>query len=79
VRMSILVATIILVLAGVIINYAASYFPFLSLLNYWIPGAQVSQMAQLSPTAALSVLWNPAMQTLGLLAVGYGLFKRQAI
>jgi ABC-type transport system involved in multi-copper enzyme maturation permease subunit len=79
VRMSILVATIILVLAGVIINYAASYLPFLSLLNYWIPGAQVSQMAQLSPTAALSVLWNPAMQTLGLLAVGYGLFKRQAI
>ena len=79
VRISILVAVIILLLAGFIINYAASYLPFLSLFNYWIPGMQVSQMAQLSPVAALSELWKPAMQTLGLLTVGYGLFKRQAI
>lgn len=79
VRISILVAIIIIVLAGLIINYAASYFPFLSLLSYWIPGTQIAQMAQISPSAALSSLWNPAMQTLGFLVLGYGLFKRQAI
>jgi ABC-type transport system involved in multi-copper enzyme maturation permease subunit len=79
VRMASLMAVIILLLGGLIVNFSASYLPFLSLLNYWIPGAQIAQMAQLNPTAALFTLWNPAMQTLGFLVLGYGLFKRQAI
>ena len=79
VRMASLVAVILLLLGGWVINITASYFPFLSLLNYWIPGVQIAQMAQLSPSAALLILWNPAMQTLGFLVLGYGLFKRQEI
>jgi ABC-type transport system involved in multi-copper enzyme maturation permease subunit len=79
VRMASLMAVIILLMGGLMVNLAASYLPFLTLLNGWIPGAQVAEMAQLSPTASLLTLWNPAMQTLGFLVVGYGLFKRQAI
>jgi hypothetical protein len=79
VRMASLLAIIILLLGGLIVNVFASYLPFLSLLNYWIPGAQIAQMAQLNPTEAIFTLWNPAMQTLGFLVLGYGLFKRQAI
>ncbi|MFQ3171096.1 MAG: ABC-type transport system involved in multi-copper enzyme maturation permease subunit [Oleispira sp.] len=79
VRMASFMAVIILLMGGLMVNLAASYLPFLTLLNDWIPGAQVAEMAQLSPTAALLTLWNPAMQTLGFLVVGYGLFKRQAI
>lgn len=79
VRMASLMAVIVLLLGSLIVNYSASYLPFLALLNYWIPGAQVAQMAQLSPSAAAFTLWNPAMQTVGFLVLGYGLFKRQAI
>lgn len=79
VRMASLLAVIILLLGGLMVNYAASYLPFLAVLNYWIPGAQVAQMAQVNPSAALFTLWSPAMQTLGFLTLGYGLFKRQAI
>jgi ABC-type transport system involved in multi-copper enzyme maturation permease subunit len=79
VRMASLLAIIILLLGGLIVNVFASYLPFLSLLNYWIPGAQIAQMAQLNPTEAIFPLWNPAMQTLGFLVLGYGLFKRQTI
>jgi Cu-processing system permease protein len=79
VRMASLMAIMILLLGGLIVNVAASYFPFLSLLNYWIPGAQVSEISRLNPTMALFTVWHPAMQTLGFLLLGYGLFRRQAI
>lgn len=79
VRMASLMAVIVLLLGSLLINYAASYLPVLSVMNYWIPGAQVAQMAQSTPAIALLSLWNPAMQTLGFLIVGYGLFKRQSI
>ena len=79
VRMASLMAIIILLLGGLMVNVAASYFPFLSLLNYWIPGAQVAEISRLNPTTALFTLWHPAMQTLGFLLLGYGLFRRQAI
>lgn len=79
VRMASLVSVIVLVMGGFLINYAASYLPFLSVLNYWVPGAQVQQMVMLSPSAALLTSWVPAMQTLSFLLLGYGVFKRQAI
>jgi ABC-type transport system involved in multi-copper enzyme maturation permease subunit len=79
VRMASLMAIIILLLGGLIVNFSASYFPFLSLLNYWIPGAQVAEISRLNPTTALFTVWHPAMQTLGFLLLGYGLFRRQAI
>jgi ABC-type transport system involved in multi-copper enzyme maturation permease subunit len=79
VRMASLMAIMILLLGGLIVNVAASYFPFLSLLNYWIPGAQVAEISQLNPTTALFTVWHPAMQSLGFLLLGYGLFRRQAI
>ncbi len=79
VRMASLMAVIILLLGGLIVNYAASYLPFLSTLNYWIPGTQVVQMAQSTPSIALLSSWSPIMQTVGFLVLGYGLFKRQSI
>jgi ABC-type transport system involved in multi-copper enzyme maturation permease subunit len=79
VRMANLVAVIILVISGVIINMLALYFPFLSMLNYFVPGIQVERMAQLSPSIALLSLWIPILQSVSFLALGYGLFKRQAI
>jgi len=79
VRMASLMAVIILLLGGLIVNYAASYLPFLSMLNYWIPGTQVAQMAQSTPSLALLTSWSPIMQTVGFLVLGYGLFKRQSI
>lgn len=79
VRMASLMAVIILLLGGFIVNYAASYLPFLLILNYWIPGTQVAQMAQSTPSLALLTSWSPIMQTVGFLVLGYGLFKRQSI
>lgn len=79
VRMASLMAVIILLLGGLIVNYAASYLPFLLILNYWIPGTQVAQMAQSTPSLALLTSWSPIMQTVGFLVLGYGLFKRQSI
>mgnify|MGYP000243955926 CR=1 FL=1 len=79
VRMASLVAIIALSLGGFLVNYLASYLPVLSVFNYWIPGSQVAQMAQSTPSIALLSLWSPMMQTVGFLLLGYGLFKRQAI
>jgi ABC-type transport system involved in multi-copper enzyme maturation permease subunit len=79
VRMASLMAVIILLLGGLVVNYAAHYLPFLSVLNYWIPGTQVAQMIQASPSIALLTSWSPIMQTVGFLVLGYGLFKRQSI
>jgi ABC-type transport system involved in multi-copper enzyme maturation permease subunit len=79
VRMASLMAVITLALGGFLINYLASYLSFIGLLNYWIPGIQLSNMAQSVPSIALLLLWNPVMQTVGFLALGYGLFRRQAI
>jgi hypothetical protein len=36
-------------------------------------------MAQVSPNIALLSLWIPIVQSMIFLALGYGLFKRQAI
>lgn len=79
VRMASLVALIVLMTSGLMINLLALYIPFLSILNYWIPGMQVEQMAQLTPSMALLSLWVPILQSISFLALGYGLFKRQAI
>jgi ABC-type transport system involved in multi-copper enzyme maturation permease subunit len=79
VRMASLMSVIILVIAGVIINMLALYIPFLSVLHYLIPGMQVESMAQVSPNIALLSLWIPIVQSMIFLALGYGLFKRQAI
>lgn len=79
VRMASLMAVIILLLGGLIVNYAATYLPFLTTLNYWIPGTQVAQMAKSTPSIALLTSWSPIMQTVGFLVLGYGLFKRQSI
>lgn len=79
VRMASLMAVSILLFGGLIVNYGASYLPFLSLLNYWIPGSQMMEMAKSTPDMALLTMWNPLMQTSGFLLLGYGLFKRQAI
>lgn len=79
VRMASLMAVIILVASGAIINMLAIYFPFLSALHYLIPGMQVEEMAQVSPNIALLSSWIPILQSLIFLVLGYGLFKRQAI
>jgi ABC-type transport system involved in multi-copper enzyme maturation permease subunit len=79
VRIAILVATIILVLASMIINLIAADFYFVSAFNYLVPGIQISQMAQLSVSGALSLLWIPIFQSVCFLVLGYGLFKRQSI
>lgn len=79
VRMASLMAVIILVASGAIINMLAIYFPFLSALHYLIPGMQVESMAQVSPNIALLSSWIPILQSLIFLVLGYGLFKRQAI
>jgi Cu-processing system permease protein len=79
VRLASLMAIMILLLGGLIVNFSASYLPFLSLLNDWIPGAQVAEISRLNPTTALFTVWQPAMQSLGFLLLGYGLFRRQAI
>jgi Cu-processing system permease protein len=79
VRMAILIAIIMLVLSSWIINSLAVNFDFLSVLNYFVPGVQVSTMAQQSPSIALLSLWIPAVQSIGFLALGYGLFRRQSI
>ncbi|OUS36330.1 hypothetical protein A9R00_11620 [Oleispira antarctica] len=79
VRMASLMAVIILVVSGVIINMLAVYFPFLSVFHYWIPGMQVESMAQVSPDIALLSSWIPILQSVSFLMLGYGLFKRQAI
>lgn len=79
VRMASLVAVIILLLGGLLVNFAAAYIPFIGVLNYWIPGIQIVPMLQSTPSTALLTSWNPMMQTVGFLVLGYGLFKRQAI
>jgi ABC-type transport system involved in multi-copper enzyme maturation permease subunit len=79
VRMASLMAVSLLLFGGLIVNYGASYLPFLALLNYWIPGSQMMEMAKSTPDIALLTLWNPLMQTSGFLLLGYGVFKRQAI
>ena len=79
VRMASLVAVIILVLSGVVINLIVLYLPFLSVLNYWVPGMQVAGMAKLSPTIALLSLWVPILQSVSFLALGYALFNRQTV
>ena len=79
VRMASLMAVIILLISGVIINMLASYFPLLSVFHYWIPGMQVESMAQVTPDIALLSLWIPILQSVSFLMLGYGLFKRQAI
>ena len=79
VRMASLMAVIILVISGVIINMLAVYFPLFSVFHYWIPGMQVENMAQVSPSIALLSSWIPVLQSVSFLMLGYGLFKRQAI
>ena len=79
VRMATLMALIILSFGGFLINYFAGYLPFLEVLNYWIPGIQIVQMAQTTPSIALLSLWSPLMQTIGFLFVGYAFFRKQEI
>lgn len=79
VRMASLFAFMILALGGLLINYFASYLPFLAVLEYWIPGGQIYSMAQSHPTIAWGALANPIMQTVGFLLVGYAIFRKQEI
>lgn len=79
VRMSTLIAFMILALGGLLINYFASYLPFLAMLEIWIPGGQIYSMAQSHPTIAWGALAHPLMQTFGFLLLGYAIFKRQEI
>lgn len=79
VRIAILLAIIILVLASMIINLIAAEFHIVSLLNYLVPGIQVAEMAQLSANSAVSLLLIPIFQSSCFLTLGYGLFKRQSI
>ncbi|HCM05112.1 MAG TPA: hypothetical protein DIC30_03780 [Oceanospirillales bacterium] len=79
VRIAILIAIIILVLARVMINSIASEFYVLSLFNYLVPGIQIKEMAQLSIDSTVSLLWIPVLQSICFLGLGYGLFKRQSI
>ena len=79
VRIAILVAIIIFVLASILINALAFDFSFISFLNYGVPGVQISQMAKLLPNNALLLSWIPILQSICFLVLGYGLFKRQAI
>lgn len=79
VRMSTLIAFMILALGGLLINYFASYLPFLAMLEFWIPGGQIYSMAQSHPTIAWGALAHPLMQTFGFLLLGYAIFKRQEI
>lgn len=79
VRMAMLIASIILVLSSIIINYFAQSFEAISVLNYLVPGMQVGNMAQQTPDIALLSLWIPILQSSVFLMLGYGLFKRQSI
>ncbi len=79
VRMATLMALVILSFGGFLINYLAGFLPLLGTLNYWIPGIQLVQMAQTTPSIALLSLWSPLMQTIGFLFVGYVFFRKQEI
>ncbi len=79
VRMASLTAILILAFAGLLIGYGAGYLPWLEILNYWIPGIQLVQMAQATPSIALLSLGLPFMQTIGFLFIGYVVFRKQAI
>lgn len=79
VRMATLIALVILSFGGFLINYLAGFLPLLGTLNYWIPGIQLVQMAQTTPSIALLSLWSPLMQTIGFLFVGYVFFRKQEI
>lgn len=79
VRMAMLVASIILVLSSMVINYFAVSFEPISVLNYLVPGIQVAYMAKQTPEIALLSLWIPILQSAVFLILGYGLFKRQSI
>lgn len=83
VRMASLIAFMILALGGFMINYFASYLPFLVVLEYWIPGGQIYSMAQSHPSVypaiACAALLNPILQTVVFLLIGYAIFKRQEL
>lgn len=79
VRMATLMAVVILSLASFMVSYLAGFLPLLDVLNYWIPGVQLAQMAQSTPSIAFFSLWSPLMQTMGFLLVGYVVFRKQEI
>lgn len=79
VRMATLMAVVILSLASFMVSYLAGFLPLLGVLNYWIPGVQLAQMAQSTPNVAFLSLWSPLMQTMGFLLVGYVVFRKQEI
>jgi len=65
-------------LAG-IISILANYLPVLTLLNYLVPGYQLTEWAQLSGYETLQLAYIPILQTLVLLCLGRWLMSRQAL
>lgn len=71
------VMVIIFFLSMKLINYLLSiYLPAFDWLQFLVPGYQLGAMMDQSPAAALTLLWIPILQGIGLLLVGFGLFKR---
>lgn len=50
--------------------------PIFDWLQLIVPGYQIGGMMNHSPTDALTLLWIPILQGVGLLCIGFGLFKR---
>lgn len=79
IKMAYLMVIVALALSLFIVYWLADYVFVLEWLVYFIPGVQVFEMMDKNPDVALLSLGVPLLQGIGLLLVGYGLFKRQAL
>lgn len=65
-------------LAG-IISVLSSYVPALDILNFLIPGYQMSELSQLSEWQTLQLAYIPIIQAIVLLTLGHWIMLRQSL
>jgi hypothetical protein len=78
---SVIMKSVVMAYIMVFVFYLSAKFiiysvPLLTWIKYAIPGYQLTEMMSQSPQFALMLLWLPILQGVGLLLLGFSLFKR---
>jgi hypothetical protein len=72
-------ATLIWILASAIIQGISHYFPFFEIFDLFIPGRQLSELANLPQAETFSLAYVPVLQGLVLLLVGRLVMQRTSL
>jgi len=76
-RQATLYAMVIWLVVSFLVSYLKSVFPDVSLLNWALPGSQISELRSLSDWQTLSLAPIPIVHTVVLLVVGAAIMRQR--